>query len=272
VTGWGGKHKWKRAIYTDFLTLPNYKEDRALLFLIDSRNKQSVEFVTFTQSYIEEYKLNIGVRVIFTNDINTNSFKNFIIGEKILKKKYKLKNDSYYYIDNNGYIIKSGEAYSQTDSFTDMINPMSTIESSHMFERFIDEINMLSDIKFAGKLNDINNNGIACITFFEYLCDCNDSIKYLDNLNNINTIKNIFVIMNDYTKKEIDILKSNKEYSIEFIIADKNMIKEWRKYNPYMKRYHPFEGLLLLIDSRGYVMHKSKDLKAINLLVQSISK
>jgi len=22
VTGWGGKHKWKRAIYTDFLTLP----------------------------------------------------------------------------------------------------------------------------------------------------------------------------------------------------------------------------------------------------------
>lgn len=149
-----------KAIRADFPGQPT------IIFVFDSRNAQSITFITSMFDYIDRNQLLINIGVVFLNSkVVTFNGRYQVIENKKIHASDSLQ-DAYLYFSHEGKLLMQGTLSNIPDTLLDFINPQYAVDNRHLFESLLQAADTTDKISFLSNMKGHFIADYTCFSFF----------------------------------------------------------------------------------------------------------
>jgi hypothetical protein len=236
----------------------DYPGQPTVIFIIDSRNVQSIQFVTDFFSYLDRNQLLLNIAVVFTNS-RVFPFKGrYQVIEKESIRHFEDFRDSFLFFGHEGKLVLRGILSSIPDSLLNLINPQYELDNSSVYEKIKQSADTLEQISFFAEARLSLDVDFTCFTFFDQICLCNNSINTIrwitENEKQGSIIRHFVVPMSSYSQREIELIKNNNDYAVNFILPNTKDIAIWDSIKTDPLHKHPLNELVILVDRQGKIL------------------
>lgn len=236
----------------------DYPGQPTITFVIDSRNIQSIQFVTDILDYLDRNQLLINVAVIFQNSKVVSFNGRYQVIDKRKIRNLRELRDTFIFFGHERKQVLRGTLSNIPNPLLDLINPQYELDNQNKYRSLQQSVDMAEEISFFADIKRYLVAEITCFTFFDELCQCNNSINTIHEIMEIeehgSKIRHFVVPMFSYSQEDIEFIKSNNDYSVEFLLPSSDDIGRWGSIKTDALHKHPLNELVILVNSRGKIL------------------
>lgn len=241
-----------KAIRADFPGQPT------ILFVFDSRNAQSIMFITAMFDYIDRNQLLINIGVVFLNSkvVPFNGRYQVIENKRIHGSDNS--QDAFLYFSHEGKLLMQSTLSNIPDSLLNLINPQYAVDNQHLFESLLQAADSTDKISFLTNMKGHLTADFTCFSFFDQVCVCNSSVNTIRQIMEIENhspkVRHFIIPMYFYSRDDIELIKNNNGFTVDFILPTSEDLKNWETIKTDPLHKHPFNELVVLADNQCRIL------------------
>lgn len=236
----------------------NFPGQPIIMFVLDSRNTQSIKFIADFFDYLDRNCLLINVGTIFINSKVVPFNGSYQVYEKKKIRGFGDSQDAFLFFSSEGKLLLQGTLSNIPDSLLHTINPQYALDHQHIFDDLHQIADTTEEISFFSDMKKHLCTDFTCFLFFDQVCLCNNSVNTILKIMKIeehsSEVRHFVIPMFDYSQEEISLIKNNNGFVVDFILPSVEDLKKWKVINKDPLHKHPLDELIILADNHGTIL------------------
>jgi hypothetical protein len=240
-----------------------------VLFVIDSRNDQSIEFVKSFLSKAVAARALPDIKLIFSNrDVpNISSNIPYSILNNDLIRTLPLKNNEFYLYGANRNLILEGSLFEDSDKLIQVINETYSLKDESERRELIRAESTNGFIDIAKNPINLLQKSLNCFAFFEEICEGCASGQVLIRMEQFkDKFPNCafwFIALLSYNDKDQDRIMANMDIRSNSIVSRSDITSWWQIQKQKVIGKHPVLGTFIVVNRQGTIRYYCSSMKTL---------